>query len=101
MVAQPGWMHASPPPYTSVNQHKYCMLFQDPQYWGGSHLFQWATPGQYRTRCEENQQTFEALLAIKQKMLRQMQVVVRESWDGVPNNDSNEGTNKLNSLCLI
>jgi hypothetical protein len=34
-------------------------------------------------------------------MLRQMQVVVCESWDGVPNNDGNERTNKLNSLCLI
>ncbi len=70
-VAQLDRQLASPPSNTSaVNHHKHCMLFQYPPYWGGFFLFHWAVPGQYRTRCNENQPTFQVLLAIKQKMAR-------------------------------
>ncbi len=68
IVVQLGWMRASPPSYKSaVNQSKSCMWSQCPPYWEGCFLFLSAIQGRYRSRCKGKQQTFQALLATKQR----------------------------------
>ncbi len=67
--------------------------FQWPPYWDAFHSFQWGRLGWFPLTCEESQQTFPAMPALKIGMA--VTVVgggtsTAGPWDGKPSNSSNK-----------